>query len=139
MCVQAKSLGDYLVVGVSNDVDIEHNKGPTVMKDEERYLAVEGCKWVDQVVRDAPYTTQLETMEEYQCDFCVHGEDPSIDADGRDTYEEVKKAGRFRYVFVWGVSFVCISLSLSLRHTYTRTLSLSHTHTLSLSRVYLYL
>lgn len=95
---QAKSLGDYLVVGVSNDVDIEHNKGPTVMKDEERYLAVEGCKWVDQVVRDAPYTTQLETMEEYQCDFCVHGEDPSIDADGRDTYEEVKKAGRFRTI-----------------------------------------
>jgi ethanolamine-phosphate cytidylyltransferase len=31
-------LGDYLVVGVHSDADILKNKGPTVMKEEERYL-----------------------------------------------------------------------------------------------------
>jgi glycerol-3-phosphate cytidylyltransferase-like family protein len=35
-------------------------------------------------------------MDQYGCDFCVHGDDLSTTADGRDTYEEVKKAGRFR-------------------------------------------
>jgi ethanolamine-phosphate cytidylyltransferase len=29
-------MGDILVVGVHNDADIEKNKGPTVMKEQER-------------------------------------------------------------------------------------------------------
>lgn len=31
---QAKEMGDILVVGVHSDVEIEKNKGPTVMKEE---------------------------------------------------------------------------------------------------------
>lgn len=34
---------------------------------------VKGIKWVDQVVEDAPYVTVLETLDKYDCDFCVHG------------------------------------------------------------------
>ena len=33
---QAKAMGDYLVVGVHSDAEIEHHKGPTVMKEDER-------------------------------------------------------------------------------------------------------
>jgi len=55
---QAKALGDYLVVGVHSDAEIRKNKGPPVMNEEERYAAVAACKWVDEVVKDAPYTTQ---------------------------------------------------------------------------------
>jgi ethanolamine-phosphate cytidylyltransferase len=29
-------MGDYLVVGVHSDSEIEHHKGPTVMKEDER-------------------------------------------------------------------------------------------------------
>lgn len=29
-------MGDYLVVGVHSDAEIEHHKGPTVMKEDER-------------------------------------------------------------------------------------------------------
>ncbi len=29
-------MGDYLVVGVHSDAEIEKNKGPTVLKEEER-------------------------------------------------------------------------------------------------------
>lgn len=31
-------MGDILVVGVHSDADIEKNKGPTVMKEEERQV-----------------------------------------------------------------------------------------------------
>ena len=34
---------------------------------------VRGIKWVDEVVEDAPYVTTLETLDKYDCDFCVHG------------------------------------------------------------------
>ncbi len=62
-----------------------------------RYDAVAACKWVDQVVRDAPYVTQLDVMDKYDCQICIHGDDLVLSADGSDTYAEVKAAGRFRY------------------------------------------
>lgn len=34
---------------------------------------VRGIKWVDEVVEGAPYVTTLETLDKYNCDFCVHG------------------------------------------------------------------
>lgn len=34
---QARAMGDYLVVGVHSDAEIEKHKGPTVMKEQERY------------------------------------------------------------------------------------------------------
>ncbi|ORZ26392.1 hypothetical protein BCR41DRAFT_380199 [Lobosporangium transversale] len=93
---QAKAMGDYLVVGVHSDAEIEKNKGPTVMKEDERYAAVAACKWVDEVVPNAPYLTSLEWMDRYNCDFCVHGDDITTMADGTDCYQVVKDAGRYR-------------------------------------------
>lgn len=34
---------------------------------------VSGIKWVDEVIKGAPYVTTLDTLNEYECDFCVHG------------------------------------------------------------------
>ncbi|RIA86788.1 hypothetical protein C1645_740595 [Glomus cerebriforme] len=93
---QAKAMGDFLVVGVHSDAEIEKHKGPTVMKEEERYAAVGACKWVDLVVKDAPYFTSLEVMEQYNCDFCVHGDDITTLSDGTDCYQAVKNAGKYR-------------------------------------------
>lgn len=56
-----------------------------------------GIKWVDEVVEAAPYVTTLETLDKYNCDFCVHGDDITTTADGVDTYHLVK-AGRYRFV-----------------------------------------
>ncbi|KAJ1906298.1 choline phosphate cytidylyltransferase, partial [Tieghemiomyces parasiticus] len=92
---QAKSMGDYLVVGVHSDAEIEIHKGPTVMKEEERYAAVAACKWVDMVVPNAPYTTTVDVLDKYNCDFCVHGDDITTLADGTDCYQAVKDAGRY--------------------------------------------
>lgn len=38
-----------------------------------RYKMVRGIKWVDEVVEGAPYVTTLDTLDKYDCDFCVHG------------------------------------------------------------------
>lgn len=89
-------MGDYLVVGVHSDAEIEKNKGPTVMKEQERYAMVAACKWVDEVVPDAPYNTTVEILEKYNIDFCVHGDDITTMADGTDCYQAVKDAGLYR-------------------------------------------
>ncbi|KAF7721339.1 Ethanolamine-phosphate cytidylyltransferase [Apophysomyces ossiformis] len=89
-------MGDYLVVGVHSDEEIAKNKGPTVMKEEERYAAVAACKWVDEVVPNAPYNTTVEILKKYDIDFCVHGDDITTMADGTDCYQAVKDAGLYR-------------------------------------------
>lgn len=109
---QAKLLGDYLVVGVHSDEEIMRHKGPCVMTAKERYAMVRACKWVDEVVEDAPYTTELSDLDKYNIDFCVHGEDVSIDATGVDSYHAVKAAGRFRYGWDSGCWFVCLLASV---------------------------
>jgi ethanolamine-phosphate cytidylyltransferase len=104
--LQAKRMGKCLVVGVHSDEEITVNKGPPVMTLEERYIcpwevsdcrcaSVKACKWTDEVVPYAPYVTEEPWIDRYGCQYVVHGDDISTDADGKDCYEGVKKAGRF--------------------------------------------
>lgn len=93
---QAKAMGDYLIVGVHTDAEITKHKGPPVFTEEERYKMVRAVKWVDEVVEGAPYVTTIETLEKYGCDFCVHADDITLDADGNDTYRYVKQAGKYK-------------------------------------------
>ncbi|XP_050546699.1 ethanolamine-phosphate cytidylyltransferase [Daktulosphaira vitifoliae] len=95
---QAKALGHYLVVGIHTDEEISKHKGPPVFTEKERYKMVRAIKWVDEVVEGAPYVTNLETLDRYNCDFCVHGDDITVTADGVDTYHFVKKANRYKEV-----------------------------------------
>ncbi|RWS15723.1 Ethanolamine-phosphate cytidylyltransferase-like protein [Dinothrombium tinctorium] len=93
---QAKAMGDYLVVGVHTDEEITRHKGPPVFNEQERYKMVRAIKWVDEVIEGAPYITTVETLDKYDCDFCVHGDDITLDENGLDTYRFVKQSGRYR-------------------------------------------
>lgn len=53
--------------------EIAKHKGPPVFTQEERYKMVHAIKWVDEVTEGAPYVTTLETLDKFNCDFCVHG------------------------------------------------------------------
>ena len=106
-------MGDYLIVGVHSDADITAHKGPPVMSEQDRfvvdflfqsflplysYKAAYSCKWVDEVVENAPFVTDIELLRKHNVDLCVHGDDIITDASGNDCYGEVKKAGMFRTV-----------------------------------------
>jgi ethanolamine-phosphate cytidylyltransferase len=97
-CRQAKALGKVLVVGVHSDEEIAKHKGPPVFNEKERYKMVRGIKWVDEIVENAPYVTTLETLDKYNCDFCVHGDDITLSADGVDTYHIVKQNNRYKEI-----------------------------------------
>uniref|UniRef100_A0A914LV98 ethanolamine-phosphate cytidylyltransferase n=1 Tax=Meloidogyne incognita TaxID=6306 RepID=A0A914LV98_MELIC len=84
------------IIKVHTDEEISLHKGPPVFTEQERYKMVKGIKWVDEVVEGAPYVTTVATLDRYNCDFCVHGDDITLTADGKDTYAEVKAAGRYK-------------------------------------------
>ena len=48
--MQARALGDHLVLGLIPDSEILRCKGPPVMSEEERKTMVESVKWVGEVV-----------------------------------------------------------------------------------------
>ncbi|KAJ9642484.1 choline phosphate cytidylyltransferase [Coniosporium tulheliwenetii] len=96
--LQARRLGDVLLVGVHSDEDILENKGPTVMTLKERVAAVDACRWATQSIPCAPYVTSLPWISHYGCQYVVHGDDITSDSSGEDCYRYVKAAGRFKVV-----------------------------------------
>uniref|UniRef100_A0A914WX62 ethanolamine-phosphate cytidylyltransferase n=1 Tax=Plectus sambesii TaxID=2011161 RepID=A0A914WX62_9BILA len=93
---QAKALCDYLVVGVHSDAEIAHHKGPTVFNQDERYRLVKAIKWTDEIVENAPYSPTKELLDKNNCEVCIHGAELTLNADGTDTFAEVKRLGRYR-------------------------------------------
>lgn len=95
---QARAICDELVVGVHTCEEIARQKGPPVMSDDERKSTVESCRWVSEVAFGTPYTPTLALLDSLNCDFCVHGDDMAVNADGVDAYAEIKAANRMRIV-----------------------------------------
>lgn len=74
---QARALGDYVLVGVHSDVVLEAHKRKPVLTMEERVTSVAGCRWVDEVIPNAPWKFDPAWIEKYGIDLVVHGDDYS--------------------------------------------------------------
>ena len=63
---------------------------------------VQGVKWVDEVIPDAPYAINEAFMKklftDYKIDYIIHGDDPCLLPDGSDAYELAKKVGRYKQI-----------------------------------------
>lgn len=88
----------YLLVGCCNDEITHQFKGKTVMNEEERYESLRHCKWVDEVIPDAPWVVTQEFLDKHDIDYVAHDSLPYADASGagNDVYEFVKSVGRFK-------------------------------------------
>lgn len=99
-----KALGDpkkvYLLAGVCMDEDVHKFKGKTVMDHALRVNSVSHCKWVDEVLADAPWVIDDAYLQKYNIDFVAHDAIPYTDHSGvsddaSDVYGHVKKRGMF--------------------------------------------
>ncbi|KAJ0011735.1 hypothetical protein NQD34_012709 [Periophthalmus magnuspinnatus] len=97
--MQAKCLfpNTHLIVGGTfcSD-DLTHKfKGFTVMNEDERYDAIRHCRYVDEVVRNAPWTLTPEFLAKHRIDFVAHDDIPYSSAGSDDVYKHIKEAGMF--------------------------------------------
>lgn len=95
--MQAKNLfpNIYLIVGVCSDKLTHSRKGRTVMTDTERYEAVRHCRYVDEVVRNAPWELDDTFIEFHKIDFVAHDEIPYESEECNDIYAFLKARGMF--------------------------------------------
>lgn len=76
MLKEAKTRCDYLIVGLQTDPTIDRKwKNKPVQSVFERYVQLEACKYVDEII---PYATEKELMDiltSYQIDVRIIGEE----------------------------------------------------------------
>lgn len=85
----------HLIVGVCNDELTHKYKGKTVLMDHERYEMVQHCRYVDEVIRDAPWCPSPEFLKEHHIDFIAHDDLPYNTAGLDDVYKPFKERNMF--------------------------------------------
>ncbi|KZT57568.1 hypothetical protein CALCODRAFT_495961 [Calocera cornea HHB12733] len=85
----------YLLVGVCSDTLVNQHKSPACMTHGERCESVRHCKWVDEVVPEAPWVIDDAFLDKYKIDYVAHDEEPYKSLTHDDVYAHVKELGKF--------------------------------------------
>ncbi|MEH2081152.1 MAG: adenylyltransferase/cytidyltransferase family protein [Nostoc sp.] len=94
---QAKCLGHELLVGIHSDETVAGYKRQPIMSMAERIAVVESCRYVDEVIPNAPLNVTLEYLNGLNIDYVCHGDD--IDEQNIEKwYGEIHKQGRLKLV-----------------------------------------
>jgi len=80
---QAKSHGDVLIVGIHADETVESYKRSPILSMKERIASVEGCRYVDEVVPNAPLEITREWISKHNIDLIMHGDDVAPEVKAR--------------------------------------------------------
>ena len=82
------------MVGVCSDELCAEHKSRTVMNHAERCESVRHCRWVDEILPDAPWVIDQAFIDKHEIDYVAHDEDPYAGIDGSaDVYGFAKTSG----------------------------------------------
>ena len=95
---QASYLTPWLVVGPNSDEQILKMKGPTVLNSKERQAICRSLKWTDEVIADSPYVVDEKLLDDINCRYYIHGDDPVYDWQGNNLCETLAAVGRYKMI-----------------------------------------
>ncbi|KAK9353757.1 choline-phosphate cytidylyltransferase [Lipomyces doorenjongii] len=86
----------YLICGIPNDEETHRQKGLTVLTDRQRAETLRHCRWVDEIIENAPWVVTPEFIEKHKIDYVAHDDIPYAGAGGTaDIYQPIKESGKF--------------------------------------------
>ena len=94
---EARRHGDWLVVGVLSDETAASYKRRPVMSLAERVAVIESCRYVDEVIEDAPFRVTERFLDQHAITTVVHGDDLSPEG-AESVYGAAASTGRLVYV-----------------------------------------
>lgn len=83
-----------IIAGVCSDRDTHLHKGDTVFTMNERAESLRHCKWVDEVIPDAPWVITEAFINQHRIDYVAH-DNAYLEPGQPDVYQTVKELGRF--------------------------------------------
>ena len=91
---------DYeLVVGVVNDLDAIGYKREPIYSEEDRYSLVESCRYVDELIKNAPLIMTEDFLIDNRIDLVVHGFSNSADSAKQTNFFRVPiSLGKFKEI-----------------------------------------
>lgn len=84
-----------LVCGIPSDVETHKRKGLTVLTDQQRIETLQHCRWVDEVIPNAPWCVTTKFLLEHNIDYVAHDDLPYASTDSDDIYKPIKEKGMF--------------------------------------------
>ncbi|ANB13343.1 choline-phosphate cytidylyltransferase [Sugiyamaella lignohabitans] len=84
-----------LICGIPSDIDTHKHKGLTVLTDSQRCETLLHCKWVDEVIPNAPWCVTVDFLRKHQIDYVAHDDLPYASSGSDDIYRPVKELGMF--------------------------------------------
>ena len=72
---EARRHGDWLLVGVLSDETAAAYKRRPIMSLSERVAVIESCRYVDEVIEDAPFELTDAFLRDHDITMVVHGDD----------------------------------------------------------------
>lgn len=84
-----------LICGIPSDEETHRRKGLTVLSDKQRADTLVHCRWVDEVIEDAPWCVTPEFLEKHKIDYVAHDDLPYASGNDDDIYKPIKMAGKF--------------------------------------------
>jgi cytidyltransferase-like protein len=101
---KAKKSGDYLIVGIHSDEDVIKYKRKPILTMLERSKVVSACKYVDEVITNAPLKVTEDFLNKYNIDIVIHGDDIN-EQTKQNFYEDVEKLGKLKLIsYTAGIS-----------------------------------
>ena len=101
---KAREMGTYLIAGIVADDVVELNKNKPILTMEERVASVADCKYVDQVLPNAPWRIDRAWIIQHHIQLVVHGDDYAEDQLD-DIYNVPREMGILRTVpYTKGIS-----------------------------------
>ena len=94
---KARVFGDYLIVGVIADENVEEYKRTPILTLEERVRIISACRYVDEVIVAPPLRPTKQWLLDHDIDYVVHGDDFNPEL-LRDQYGASLDLGIFRSV-----------------------------------------
>lgn len=91
-----KAFGNVqLVCGIPSDAETHRRKGLTVLTDKQRCDTLKHCRWVDEVIPNAPWFVTPKFLADHKIDYVAHDDLPYASADSDDIYKPIKESGMF--------------------------------------------